>query len=289
MATAFYDAASKVAIAFGIPLLLWLVTAHGWRAAFLATGALGIVYAIGFFVIYRDPGRSPALTYAEKQHLGKGGAQAEGPAEPVNVFAQKNVWGLTIGFAAYSFAFYLLLTWMPTYFFRTFGMRAIYANAYATIPWLISALAALFVGGAVVDGLVARGEDETRVRKTVLVIGMLLGLSVAAATWMQGAFGSILVMCVALAGLGMSGPVVWSCPSLIAPRGTVGAVTSLMNCAGALGAIVAPIAAGYVSSATGGFQAVFYMAALVMLVGIASYAFLLGPVEPVTAEKGLAI
>jgi ACS family D-galactonate transporter-like MFS transporter len=290
MATAFFDAASKIAIAFGIPLMVWLVTAHGWRAAFTLTGALGVVYAIVFFVMYRDPGQFPALTHAEKQHLSKGGAQEEGPADTVNIFALKKVWAMTIGFAAYSFAFYLLLTWMPTFFFRTFGMRAIYANAYATIPWLISALAALFVGGAVIDGIVARGEDETRVRKTVLVIGMLLGLSVAAATWMQGAFGAVMVMCVALAGLGMSGPVIWSLPALIAPRGTVGRVSGLMNCGGAFGAIVAPIAAGYVASATGGFQVVFYMTTVVMLIGIVSFTFFLGPIEPIdAAAPGLTI
>jgi ACS family D-galactonate transporter-like MFS transporter len=281
MATAFLDAASKIAIGFGIPLMVWLVTAHGWRAAFTLTGALGVVYSLLFFVMYKDPTQFPALTHAEKQHLGTGGAQAEGAADPaVNILALKQVWALTIGFFAYSFAFYLLLTWMPTFFFRTYGMRAIYANAYATIPWLISALAALFVGGAVIDGLVSRGEDETRVRKTVLVIGMLLGLAVAAATWMQGAFGAVIVMCVALAGLGMSGPVVWSLPALIAPRGTAGRVAAMMNCGGAFGAIVAPIAAGYVASATGGFQVVFYMTTLVMLIGVAGFTFFLGPIAP---------
>ena len=290
MATAFFEAASKIAIGFGIPLMVWLTTTRGWRAAFELNGALGIIYSLAFYLIYRDPTHSPKLTYAEKQHLNTGGAQEDGPDDGVNIFVLKKVWALTIGFFAYSFAFYLLLTWMPTFFFRTFGMRAIYANAYATIPWLISALAALFVGGAVIDGLVARGEDETRIRKTVLVIGMVLGLSVAAATWMQGAFGAVMVMCVALAGLGMSGPVIWSLPGLIAPRGTVGRVAALMNCGGAAGAIVAPIAAGYVATATGGFSVVFDMTTIVMLIGIVSFTFFLGPIKPVDATApGLTI
>ena len=47
---------------------------------------------------------------------------------------------------------------------------------------MCATVADLVVGGWLVDHLVARGKDETVVRKTVLVVGMLIGLAVFGAT-----------------------------------------------------------------------------------------------------------
>jgi MFS-type transporter involved in bile tolerance (Atg22 family) len=46
-------------------------------------------------------------------------------------------------------------------------------------------------------------------------------------------------------------------------------------------AIVAPIVAGYVVTATGSFTNVFIVAAVVLAIGIASYVFVLGRIEPI--------
>jgi ACS family D-galactonate transporter-like MFS transporter len=86
---------------------------------------------------------------------------------------------------------------------------------------------------------------------------------------------------VAIVGLGISGPVAWSMPSLIAPRGHVGAVAGLMNFGGALGAIAAPITAGYLVNATHDFEYVFIAAIVALIVGMLSYALLLGKIEQI--------
>ena len=54
-----------------------------------------------------------------------------------------------------------------------------------------------------------------------------------------------------------------------------------MNLGGALGAIVAPIAAGYIVDATHSFDDVFIAAVAVLIIGILSYALLLGKIEPI--------
>ncbi len=72
--------------------------------------------------------------------------------------------------------------------------------------------------------LVKRGGDATRVRKRVLIVGMLLGLAVFGAVSAHDQNAAILSITIAIVGLGISGPVAWSLPSLIAPRGRVGAV-----------------------------------------------------------------
>jgi MFS family permease len=257
---------------------------HGWRAMFLATGIVSLLFCGAFFLFYRDPAGDARLTHAERQHIEGGGAQAAGiPAGGtcVALLGQAKVWGITIGFGAYGYAFFLLLTWLPGYLATTFGMTVLTTGLYTAIPWLVAAIAEVLVGGFLVDALIARGSNATRVRKAVLVIGMLLGVSIFGATTTHDPNVAIAYITLALAGLAVAAPVAWSLPSLIAPRGTVGTVGSIMNFANIIMAFIAPIVAGRIVASTGSFTNVLLTAAAVLIVGVLSYVFLLGRIEPI--------
>jgi len=235
-------------------------------------------------LFYRDPAGDTRLTHAEREHISNGHAQGDGvPASGafVSLLGQTKVWGITIGFGAYGYAFFLLLTWLPGYLASTFGMSVLTTGVYTAIPWLVAAIAEVLVGGVLVDALIARGSDATRVRKTVLVIGMLLGVSIFGATTTHDPNVAIAYITLALAGLAVAAPVAWSLPSLIAPRGTVGTVASIMNFANIVMAFIAPIVAGHLVASTGSFTTVLVTAAAALIVGVLSYVFLLGRIERV--------
>lgn len=283
-ATAIFDAGAKLATAIGIPLLSVILVTYGWRATFLVTGIVSLLFFGAFFLFYRDPAGDARLTHAERGHIDSGHAQAEGvPAGGafVALLGHAKVWGVTIGFGAYGYAFFLLLTWLPGYLASAFGMSVLTTGLYTAIPWLVAAVAEVLVGGLLVDALIARGADATRVRKTVLVIGMLLGASVFGATTTHDPNVAIAYITLALAGLAVAAPVAWSLPSLIAPRGTVGAVASIMNFANIVMAFVAPVVAGQIVASSGSFTAVLLTAAAALILGVLSYVFLLGRIEPI--------
>lgn len=288
VATAIFDSAAKLATGIGVPFVSLILVRYGWRATFLVTGILSFLFFLAFFAFYRNPGNDKRLTYAERKYIEEGGAQPEGVPTSGSVsgtflylLGRTKVWGLTIGFAAYGYSFYLLLTWLPGYLVHTFNMTVLSSGLYTSIPWIVAAIADLLVGGFLVDALIKRGLDATRVRKTILVIGMLLGLCIFGATTTRNPNVAIVYITIALAGLAVSAPIGWSIPALIAPRGTVGSVGSIMNFANNVMSIVAPIVAGYVVAATGSFTNVFLIAAAVLVVGILSYVFLLGRIEPI--------
>jgi nitrate/nitrite transporter NarK len=188
---------------------------------------------------------------------------------------------LTIAFAAYDYAFYLLLTWLPGYLVQTYHLSVIHSGLYAIAPWVVAAIADLIVGGWLVDALVQRGYDPNRVRGTIVVIGMLLGLAIVGAISTHNPAIAVLWITIGLAGLAVTAPIFWSIPALIAPRGSVGTVGGIMNFFGNVMAIAAPIVTGYIAQGTGAFTNAFITAALVLLVGIASYLWILGGIEPI--------
>jgi sugar phosphate permease len=287
LATAIFDAAAKFSNVIGVPLVALAVVAFGWRWGFAITALLSFAYFLAFFVVYRDPSKHPRLAAAERDYIRAGGATPEGVAASGEVamlgylLRTRKVWGLTIGFAAYGYSFYLFLTWLPNYLVEALHMSILKSAGFTTIPWICATIADLVVGGWLIDHLIARGYDETPVRKTVLVGGMLLGLAVFGAVWTTDPAWAVVWISIALSGLAAAAPVGWSIPSLIAPRGGTGSIGGVMNFANNMMGVVAPVATGYIVAARHSFGGAFLTAGAVLVVGIFAYVFLLGDFTPI--------
>jgi MFS family permease len=287
LATSIFDAAAKFSNVVGVPLVAFFVVRYGWRWGFGVTAVLSFAYFVLFATVYRDPSEDKNLSPIERTYIREGGATPEGvaPASAAGMLGylitNVKVWGLTIGFAAYGYNFYLFLTWLPGYLVKTFHMNIMKSAGYSTIPWGVATVLDLVVGGWLVDYLIARGGDETRVRKTVLLVGMVMGLAVFGATQTTDLKWAITWISIALGGLAFAAPVGWSLPSLIAPRGGVGTVGGIMNCANNLMGIAAPIVTGYIVGQTNSFTNALLVAVGLLAIGIVSFALLLGKIEPI--------
>lgn len=289
LATSAFDAAAKFSNVIGVPLVATAVTLYGWRAGFWITGVLSLLYAALFWLAYRNPSESRRLSGEERTYIVEGGAQQEGttsgnPLASLGfLLRQPKVWGLTLGFAAYGYSFYLLLTWLPGYLQTALHMTVLKSGFYTIVPWVVATVTDILIGGWLVDWLIARGYDSTRVRKTLLTIGMVLGLAVIGAAFTTSPNIAILWISIALGGLAFAAPIGWSIPSLIAPKGTVGTVGSIMNFFNNLVGIAAPIVAGVIFDRTGSFAANFLVAGFILIIGILCYLFLLGSIEQIQA------
>ena len=286
LSTALFDAATKVSNVIGVPLVALAVTWLGWRSGFALVAALSLAYFLAFVLMYRDPSRHSRVMAEQRRHLLAKGAVAEGESSEGSVamlahlLGKRKVWGLSIGFAAYGYCFFLFLTWLPGYLVHSLHMSLLESAGLTTIPWTCASVSALVVGGWLIDHLVARGCDETRVRKAILLGGMCTGLSVFGATTTTNPAVALTWISIALSGLAAASPVCWSLPSLIAPKGGVGTVGGIMNFANNSMGVAAPIVTGYVLSSTHSFSDAFMIAGIVLLIGVASFVLLLGRIEP---------
>jgi MFS family permease len=291
MSTAIFDAAAKFSNVIGVPLVAFAVVKFGWRWGFGLVSALSFAYFIAFWWIYRDPSQHPRLTREEHDYIVANGATREGQlnASPtgmlVYLLGRRKIWGLSIGFAAYGYCFYLFLTWLPGYLVQTMHMSILKSAGYAAIPWACATASDLLVGGWLIDYLIARGHDETRVRKSVLLTGMCFGLAVFGATTTTDPAVAIFWISIALSGLAAAAPVGWSLPSLVAPPGGVGTVGGIMNFVNNIMGVAAPVVTGYVVGRTQSFANAFIIAGIVLMAGVAAYAVLLGRIEPLAGPE----
>jgi MFS family permease len=197
------------------------------------------------------------------------------------LLGRKKVWGLALGMAAYNYNFYLFLTWLPGYLHSAMHLDVLQSGLYTAIPWLAATASDLLVGGWLVDYLISQGHDATRVRRTILVVGLTMGLAIAGATQTSNPRVAIAWISIALCGLAATAPVAWSIPGLIAPRGSVGRVGGIMNCVANIPAVLAPVITGYLVGETQSFARAFLLAAAILFCGIFSYVVLLGRIEPI--------
>ncbi len=286
LATAIFDASQKFGNVAGVPVVAFAIVSFGWRAGFVITAVLSFLYFFLFYIVYRDPSEDPKLTTVERDYIQAGGGNKEGVAEGSSaamlgyVLRSRKVWGLTIGFGAYGYSMNLFTSWLPAYLVQTMHMDILRSATFTMIPWSCATIADLAVGGWAIDFFIKRGHDETVVRKTILVLGMLTGLTVFGAVFTTDGFWALLWITMSLCGLAAAAPAGWSIPSLIAPRGGNGTIGGIMNFLNSIMGVVAPIVTGFIVFKTGSFSSAFIVAGVVLVVGIFSYVFVLGRIEP---------
>jgi MFS transporter, ACS family, D-galactonate transporter len=292
-ATSLFDGAAKFASAIGVPLIGILLLKVGWRWSFALTGLVSFIYFLLFWKVYRDPGDDLKLSDIERGYITEDGRPiANEHSEQTSLgylLRQRKVLGMVLGFGSYNYVFYLLLTWLPSYFTFALHVDLLHSFLYTGVPWLFATTTDLAIGGWLVDALIRRGWNANRVRKIVLVGGTACGLGIVGAANTRSATHALVWISISIGGLSAASPVGWSIPSLIAPRSSVGKVGGIINFSNQLSGIAAPIITGYLVAARESFAWAFGVSAIYLLIGIAGYLFLLGRIEQMPAQSPTAI
>jgi len=151
-AIGFYTSGQYVGIAFLTPVLVWIQTRFGWQMVFVATGALGVVWGLVWYALYRPPHEFPGTNAAEIDQIRRGGGLVDldrtqrqrrpfSGADLAHVLSSRKLWGVYLGQFALTSTLWFFLTWFPTYLVQARGMGFVKAGFLASLPFL-----AAFVG-----------------------------------------------------------------------------------------------------------------------------------------------
>lgn len=280
MATALFDGATKLANMVAFPVLAFVMSEWGWRAGFLFTSVLSLLFTAVWWIGYRDPSEHPLLGAAEREFILRGGARdADRPRAGGlrRALGSRRIWALSLGFACYGYTINIVLTWMPEFFQRQFHVKLLASGLYSMVPWAVATVAELLLGGWLVDHLVRSGRDPWAVRRWVLVAGLACGATIGAAGTAGSPGMAVAWMSLSLAGLAVAAPVAWSLPGLLAPEGAVGAVSGLMNFANTAATACGVLLTGWLAQTTGSFHAPFLFADGMLAAGVVLYWLVLRP------------
>ncbi|WP_323122682.1 MFS transporter [Burkholderia alba] len=286
LASSIFDSGSRVGSALSLPLVAWLISVVGWRGSFAVTGSLGLVWALAWWFIYRDPEQYRAIAPEAvdallAQRAAPVAARTAGSISWLGLFRYRTVWGMMIGLFCLNFAIYFFITWFPSYLLQSRGFSLASLGTWGMLPALL-AIPGGWLGGYVSDSLFKRGWSATAARKTCLVAGMLLSSSIALSVFVQSVWACLALFALAYASLSFAGANVWTLVGEVAPTPAhVASLGGIQNFAGNLAGIFITTFTGAMLSITGGsFVVPLTVAGTLCIVGALSYLFIVGKVEP---------
>jgi ACS family D-galactonate transporter-like MFS transporter len=294
LATGLWASGSRVGSALTLPLVAFLIANFGWRAAFLVTGAIGLVWMVVWFAAYRDPEHHPAVrpdqvTALQNEYSVSAEQQKIRWAD---LFRYRTIWGMMIGFFCLNFVIYFFTTWFPSYLTEARGFSLEKLGTLGLLPGL-AAIPAGWLGGYLSDYLFRRGWSLTAARKTCLVGGMLTSSVVALAAIVPGDMAALGLLSISYAGLAFAGANIWTLPGDVAPtQAHVASIGGIQNFASNIAGIALTTFTGLMVSLTkGSFLVPLVVAGVISVIGAASYLFIVGeiaPLRPHDDEEALA-
>ena len=175
-ATSMFDGMAKFSQVVGVPLVAVALVTFGWRGAFWMTSVLSLLFLDRVLDALPRPERRTArltrpstITSSPAARRPEGRPEAARSAMLGYVLTRRKVWGLTLGFACYGYSNSLFANWLPTYFVQTMNASILKSASFTVVPWLFATVAQFVFGGLMIDWLIQRGHDETRVRKTTII------------------------------------------------------------------------------------------------------------------------
>ncbi|MDV3127338.1 MFS transporter [Mycobacterium sp. 21AC1] len=287
-ATSVYDSGARIGSAAATPIIALIIGLWGWRAAFLFAGALGVLWAIGWWAWYRRPEFMSAVNEAElaiihESHKEQAASNVDPDAKPMRIaelFRRRTVWGMMLGFFCLNFMITFFLTWFPSYLVEERGFNLLKLGIFGMIPPLAAILGS-WAGGLVGDYLLSRGWSLNRVRKTCLVGGMLVCSVIALAAVAPQAWQALTLMSISYAASAFTIVTIWCLPADVVDTSTVGSLGATQNFFSNIGSALSPIVIGALYGATGSFEVPLVLTGLVVVAGALCFGLMIKRVEPI--------
>lgn len=234
-----------------------LMARFGWRSAFIAFGALSLLW------LY--PWSRIAPTRRAVTRL----AVDVGPTL-MTLIKCRAVWGTGIGHFSANYAYYFVLLWLPYYLVKERGYSTVEMAKLAGAAYVVTAVSALACGWAT-DRYIKRGGSVNFVYKGIMFVahaGAVLCMLAMAFGPRPLALTSIFLY---QALTGAASPGVYAIPQILGGATTTGRWVGIQNSLANLAGVVAPAATGYIIDATGHFTAAFVLSAAVSLLGLVGW------------------
>lgn len=275
MATAVFHSGSLVGPAVGAIGFGWLITAFGWRIAFVVAAALGFVWLAAWLKWYNHPAKAPWLSAAEREEITHHSSSSGGDEPAVaslglsGLARSWSMWAIALSHGCAVYATYFFLTWLPTYLQQEKGLTVMSSGIYTAIPYIGAAVLAIIIGR--ISDSVVRPESAASGQRRVVVASVLLGSAVIflvpalSNTWMILFVITLsLATCASAVSLNLS-----LVNDLVRSEDDVGTAAGFITAVGNLFGLLAPIVTGYVVAGTGSFAAAFVVVGALLVVGAA--------------------
>lgn len=263
--------ASRVGGALAPVIVIPIQQAFGWRVSFYVFGVVGIIWAILWFIWFRDkPEEKAGITQEEIREIeegkGEGASSHSVKGTPwKQIFGKANMWWIMLMYHANAWCGFFYLTWMYIFLVNGRGFTPGELIAMSWLPFVFGAVANL-AGGFASDYLVKR--IGLRWGRRLLGFGGL-GMATVFLTltiFTEGKVMTIVFLALAYGFSDFALPVAWAVCLDVGSR-NAGVVTGAMNMAAQVGSFLTTVLFGYIVVWFDSYNAPLVPIAVMSLIG----------------------
>lgn len=220
-------AGSSIGAIIAPPVIAWLALTYSWQTAFVVMGIIGVLIAVLWKLVYREP--PPAIAQAAAQSTANGLGAA---FKWKQLWTTRSLWGILLIRFVSDPVWYFCLFWLPGYLQEQSGLTLAQVGMFGWIPFLFADTGAIGTS-AWSDRLVRKGYEPLRARKVMLTSVAVLSPLCVLAPYLHSAWSTLIVFSVvAIACLSW----LFTVSVVVAEAFPVKNVASVLGIAGGFGA-----------------------------------------------------
>jgi len=267
LANSAIDAGAKLGPAIGILAGGLLMGRFGWRVFFFITGGLSLLWLVPWFIW------APKDRMLLREQTGRVPGFGE-------ICSKRAAWGSFFGLFCGNYAWYFIVTWMPSYFRDELHYTQNQMAVFGSIPLWVVAASTLFFG-YLSDRWISRGASPNLVRKTFGGAGLMLSTVMLLAVMARDPVTSLLLLCTAGFAFGIYSSNIWAIAQTLSGPWAAGRWTGMQNFIGNLSGILAPWLTGWIVERTGQFYWAFVVTTAFLVIGTICLTMVIPRVAPV--------
>lgn len=250
----------------GAPLTTHLIANFGWRFMFIILGSVGILWAIIWYIIFRDkPTQSNRVSQSERQFIEEN-LDHKAAVEFADLKGMRTTWRFMLfnpsllvnnyAFFAFGYLLFFAITWLPGYLEQSFHLRVKEVGWFLTLPW-ITATFTILLGGALSDWLLNKtGSMRIALSRIIWVCQILSAFAFIPVMFHPSLPLAIMSLSLGI-GLGLMPNAAFYAVNADLARDRAATSLGIMDCAFAASGIIAPYLTGFLTDTTGNFSIAF--------------------------------
>ena len=291
LATGIFNVGSGTGAIIAPPLVAGIILMYGWQAAFVFTGAIGLLWVVAWLLLYREPQHHPLLTSAELDLItsgqetpssqlicGPGVSPGLSPGERRchtagwgEILRHKAIWAVIAAKFLTDPGWYFYLFWLPKYLKTVHGFNLQSIAMFAWMPYVCADVGSV-LGGLVSTTFSRWGFSILGARKLALCICAAIMPVAIPAGYTGRPSVALLFICIATFGHQCWSANLLVMPADLFPRRMVASACGLAGMCGIIGASLFTLLVGFMLKSFG-YRTIFTIVGL--LYPIAAVLFLL--------------
>lgn len=279
LATGVFNSGANIGSLITPLVVPWLTHRYGWQAAFIVTGALGFLWLLAWWRMYRVPEEHPRVSRAELDHIRSDAPESTARIPWVQLVPHRQTWAFAIGKFMTDPIWWFYLFWVPDFLYKTHGITLLNVGLPLVVIYQMATVGSI-AGGWLSSTLINRGWSVNASRKTAMLVCAVAVVPIVFAAKVSSLWTAVWLIALAAAGHQGFSANLFTLPSDTFPRRAVGSVVGLGGMFGSIGALFIAKVTGYVLQWTGSYFPLFIIAGSAYLTALLIIHLLAPRLEP---------